>query len=170
MSDVDEGDRGAQEFGGRLPRELTKAAREILTEKKGFTMDGNAIWHLIHGVEVLHAMVLSQQTTIDSLQEDLETYMRRSAPALSAARMHVPIGGGDTFWKRQQARKQAETKERVRAKLDALKARTDLQKQADVEAFNAFFTDPEVAYEMGLVEKPKRVQRKRRAKKVVRRK
>lgn len=152
MSDIDEADReGDQEHGGALPRKLTQGARDslVFSSRVDHGPTTTAVWSLIHGIDVLHALVLSQQAEITGLRERLETYISRSGSALSAARMHIPIGGGDVFWRRQQDRK-----ERERLELRAEQLR--LAKETVM--------DPELVQELGFVEKPEAKPRKRSTK------
>lgn len=149
-----------------LPRGLTSEIRKDIGDEKW----QDALWGAVHGIEVLDALVRSQQATIEKLEERLETYMQRSAPAISAARMHVPIGGGGSWsWRQTQARKA----EKRAAAIEQFKlkeaTRSEIEKQEDLKTFEALFK-PDSPFSFGTggdhstqldYEKPKKVQRKR---------
>lgn len=96
---------------------------------------------------------------VRDLQDELRTYKRRSAPALSAASMHIPIGGGDSFWRRQQARKREEQRAAAQARLAELRAKNE------TEMYDRLVEMPDGTVR---VEPPKRVQRKRSRKTTMR--
>jgi hypothetical protein len=178
MSDIDEGDReGDNAYSGKTP---TQEIYDLMSEIADKLHDAPKAppgfsWGLIRGIQALALIVGDQQATIKNLQERLETYMQRSAPALSAARMHVPIGGGGSWsWRQQQDRKARERQEKLEAYKAKLAARTPEQVKLDNEMFESLFK-PDGAFSFGsggdhstqLSEKP--VKRKR-SKKTTKRK
>lgn len=97
MSDIDEGDReGDRAYDGSDIDHVqmkVDAGWRGLDNQIGFSTLTSPIRELLRAVELLNVKIKELQASHQELQDELRTYKRRSAPALSAARMHVPIGG-----------------------------------------------------------------------------
>lgn len=157
MSDIDEGEHeGDNAYSERDLSTVDAVFQKELDRFVASTNVEDAVWRAYEVFMTLWADHHRLRTKVQELEGRLETYMKRSAPALSAARMHVPIGGGDSFWRSERARKHREkmeaTKERQRARLAA---RTPAEVEADNKALAELFDSIHVE------RKPKRVKRKR---------
>lgn len=97
MSDIDEGERDGDRAydGSDIDHVQAKldAGWNGLNHQIGFSSLTAPIRELLRAVELLNAKVKDQMTSIQELRDELRRYKRMTAPAISAARMHVPIGG-----------------------------------------------------------------------------
>lgn len=97
MRDIDGGDREVDRTHDGSDTdpvlERLKTSGRCLANQVGFSTLSAPIREFLRAVELLNTKVKELQASHQELQEELRTYMRRSASSLSAARMHVPIGG-----------------------------------------------------------------------------